>query len=423
MSFAGKNLWLKTSPTAAPITGFPVVPDHYKPGPHFEYEFLQFAESQEPEIIETDVVIVGSGCGGGVCAKNLAEAGHKVLVVEKSYYYPPSQLPMTEESAGVHLFENGGTISSDDGSIPVIAGSNWGGGGTINWSASLQTQGFVRKEWAQDRDLTFFETSEFQSCLDRVCNRMGVSTDHIRHNHGNECLMEGARKLGYHAKAVPQNTGGNEHYCGHCSLGCGAAQKQGPVVSWLPDAAKAGAKFVEGFKVDQVLFEETSGTKRAIGVKGKWTSRNSRGGTDGPLEDRKTREIIVKAKKVIISSGTLWSPIILMNSGLKNWQIGRNLYLHPVNLLAGVWKEDVKPWEGMYPVPSHQKLLIIFRRNSHLGLHFIREPRRPRPRRETRDNRHDTSSVHDAHELEFRPRFQAPNPQVPAHQRIHRHRS
>jgi choline dehydrogenase-like flavoprotein len=146
---------------------------------------------------------------------------------------------------------------------------------------------------------------------------MGVSADHIRHNHGNETILEGSRKLGYHAKAVPQNTGGNEHYCGHCSLGCGAAQKQGPVVSWLPDAAKAGAKFVEGFKVDHVMFDETSGTKKAIGVKGTWTSRNSQGGTDGALEDRKTREVIVKAKKVIISSGTLWSPIILMNSGLK----------------------------------------------------------------------------------------------------------
>ena len=362
MSFAAKSIWLKTSPTAGPITGFPIVPDDYKSGSQYEYEFLQFSEGSEPEVLETDVVIVGSGCGGAVCAKNLAEAGHKVLVVEKSYYYPPSQLPMTEEAAGVHLFENGGAISSDDGSIPIVAGSTWGGGGTVNWSASLQTQGFVRKEWAQDRGLTFFETAEFQSCLDRVCHRMGVSADHIRHNHGNEIILEGARKLGYHAKAVPQNTGGKEHYCGHCSLGCSEAQKQGPVVSWLPDAAKAGAKFVEGFKVEHVMFDETSGTKKAIGVKGTWTSRNSSGGTDGSLDDRKTREVIVKAKKVIISSGTLWSPIILMNSGLKvsiigkallnlangpqNWQIGRNLYLHPVNLLAGVWKEDVKPWEG-----------------------------------------------------------------------------
>lgn len=59
-----------------------------------------------PEVVETDVVIVGSGCGGGVCAKNLAEAGYKVLVVDKSYYFPPESLPMSEREGGVHLYEN-----------------------------------------------------------------------------------------------------------------------------------------------------------------------------------------------------------------------------------------------------------------------------------------------------------------------------
>jgi choline dehydrogenase-like flavoprotein len=317
MTFIGKNTWLKTSPTFHKVSGFPKVPNHYKPGQHSQYEFIKFPAGEGPEVIETDVVIVGSGCGGAVCAKNLAEAGHRVLVVEKSYYYPPSQLPMSEVEGGVHLFDNGGAEQTDDASMTIIAGSTWGGGGTVNWSASLQTQGFVRKEWAQDRGLTFFETAEFQTCLDRVCHRMGVSAEHIRHNHGNEAILEGSRKLGYHAKAVPQNTGGTEHYCGHCTLGCGAAQKQGPVQSWLPDAAKAGATFVEGFKVDHIMFDESSGNKRATGVKGVWTSRNSRNGVDGPISDRTVREVIVKAKKVIVSCGTLWSPVVLMNSGLK----------------------------------------------------------------------------------------------------------
>ncbi|KAF4629884.1 hypothetical protein G7Y89_g8259 [Cudoniella acicularis] len=319
--------------------------NHYKPGSPFKYDFIQFADGLEPEIIETDVVIVGSGCGGAVCAKNLAEAGNRVFVVEKAYHFEPTQLPMSEQVALANMFEAGGAMASDDGSISVVAGSTWGGGGTINWSASLQTQGFVRKEWAQDRGLQFFETAEFQSCLDRVCHRMGVSSEKVRHNHRNEILLEGSRKLGYHGKAVPQNSGGDEHYCGHCTLGCSSGQKQGPVISWLPDAARAGAKFVEGFQVDRVLFDESNSTK-AIGVQGTWASRNNKGGIDGPTSERTVRQVIVKAKKVILSAGTLWSPIILKNSGLKNWQIGRNLYLHPVNLLASVFQEDIRPWEG-----------------------------------------------------------------------------
>lgn len=302
----GKSVWLKTSPSASKSIGFPKVPDNYAPGQHYEYKFLQFEAASEPEILEFDVVIVGSGCGGAVAARNLATAGHRVLVVEKGYYFPPSQLPMTELEGGVHLFENGGVDITDDGSATLLTGSTWGGGGTVNWSASLQTQGYVRKEWAQDRGLTFFESAEYQKCLDRVCERMGVSTKHIKHNHGNRMLLEGARKLGYAAHDVPQNTGGAEHSCGHCSLGCGAAQKQGPVMTYLPDAAKAGAKFIEGFKVDHVTFDETSGVKRATGVKGTWTSK-----------DRQiVREIIVKAKKVVVSCGSMWTPVVLMNSGL-----------------------------------------------------------------------------------------------------------
>ena len=318
--------WAKQSATLGPVLGFPKVPIHGKPGKGFDFEFMQFPPGDEPEIIDTDVVIVGSGCGGGVCAKNLAEAGYRVIVVEKAYHYPPEHLPMSESDAGVHLFMNGGPDPSDDSSIAVIAGQAWGGGGTVNWSASLQTQQFVRQEWA-DAGLPFFTSSTFQDSLDRICHRMGVSTDHVEHGMNNSMLHEGARKLGYNAKVVPQNTGGNKHYCGYCTLGCGSAEKQGPVVSFLPDAAKAGAQFIEGFEAHQILFEDQHGKKTAIGVRGTWRSRDTNGGVSGT--DNTTRSVVIKAKRVIVSCGTLQSPLLLLRSGLTNPQIGRNLHLHP----------------------------------------------------------------------------------------------
>jgi hypothetical protein len=135
MTSISKALWLKTSPTFHKLSGFTPVPAHYKPGPQFEYEFLQFLAGSEPEIIETDVVIVGSGCGGAVAAKNLAEAGNRVIVVDKGYHHPSENLPMTEEAGGIHLFENGGVDMVDDASLGLVAGSCWGGGGTVNVSA------------------------------------------------------------------------------------------------------------------------------------------------------------------------------------------------------------------------------------------------------------------------------------------------
>lgn len=355
------STWTKKSAALFPVLGFPRAPVHGKPGKGFDYSFIQFPPGREPAVIETDVIIVGSGCGSGVCAKNVAESGHRVIVVEKAYHYPPEYLPMSKADADVHLFTNGGVDLSDDSSIAVLAGQAWGGGGTVNWSASLQTQGFVRKEWA-DGGLPFFTSSEFQESLDRVCHRMGVSGAHIEHNPTNAFLLEGARKLGYSAKVVPQNTAGKKHYCGYCTLGCGAAEKQGPVVSFLPDAEKAGANFIEGFQTEKVTFENVKGKKVATGVRGLWTSRDSHGGVDGT--DQTTREVVIKAKRVIVSAGTLQSPLLLIRSGLSNPQIGRNLHLHPgtsspetvsstlanirhlVALIAATFPQEIRPWEG-----------------------------------------------------------------------------
>lgn len=320
--------WTRRSLALGRVIGFPQAPIHGKPGKGFDFSFVQFPPGDGVIILETDVVIVGSGCGGSVCAKNLAEAGHSVVVVEKAYHFPAEHLPMSQADAAIHLFMNGGAIQADDASIVVIAGQTFGGGGTVNWSASLQTQHFVREEWAAS-GLPFFTSTEFQESLDRVCHRMGVSADHIEHSKNNKLLAEGAKKLGYSVKAVPQNTAGSKHYCGYCTLGCGASEKQGPTVSFLPDAQKAGAKFIEGLDVEKILFEsDVKGEKTATGIKGWWKSRDSSGGVSG-LDDRITREVVVKAKRVIISCGSLQSPLLLIRSGLTNPQIGRNLHLHP----------------------------------------------------------------------------------------------
>ncbi|OLN81826.1 Long-chain-alcohol oxidase FAO2-like protein 2 [Colletotrichum chlorophyti] len=337
---------VQTSPLFRELTDYTDMPEAQKQGEGFDFNFMQFDPSASPAVIETDVVIVGSGCGGAVAAKVLAEAGHKVLVVDKSYYYPPSQLPMSQDMGCQYLYENGGFITSDDNSLNLVAGSCWGGGGTVNWSVSLQTQGFVRKEWSEQRGLPFFTSPQFQNCLDKVCDFMGVSADGVRHNHRNQVLLDGSRKLGWHAVTAPQNTGGAEHYCGRCHLGCGSAEKQGPAVSWLPAAAASGAKFIEGFEVEKVTFDESTGSKRATGVVGKWVSRDANGSVSGPVDERSTREIIVKAKKVIIAAGSVCSPLVLLRSGLTNRHIGQNLHVHPCNFVGGYWKEDVKPWEG-----------------------------------------------------------------------------
>lgn len=361
------------SPIFRQVSGYPDVPVNWKPGPDSEFKFLQFppvapepgSEVPPPATIETDIVIVGSGCGGAVCAKVLAEAGHRVIVVEKGYHFPTSMMPMPGAVASRYLFDKG-VVGSVDGSIGVVSGATWGGGGTVNWSVSLQTQDFVRREWAA-RGLPWLDGPEYQECMDRVCERMGVSADPVVQSYRGRMLLEGSQKLGWKAAVCPQNSGGKEHSCGHCTMGCGSGEKQGPATCWLPDAARAGAEFIEGFTVDNILFDDVDGSKRATGVVGKWTPRDAHGSVSGPLEERPTREVVVKAKRVIVACNALFSPLLLVKSGLtvgsakpsaclrlrhldtdahQNPNIGHNLYLHPCNMLGGFYPEDTRPWDG-----------------------------------------------------------------------------
>jgi choline dehydrogenase-like flavoprotein len=174
---------------------------------------------------------------------------------------------------------------------------------------------------------------------------MGVGTDAVTHNKNNAILIDGSQKLGWTAKTVPQNTNGKRHYCGYCTMGCGACEKQGPVNSFLPDAANHGAQFIEGLDVWKVKFEKNkrTGNQEAIGVVGTWTSRDEHGGVAGT---RRTRRVFIKAKKVIISAGTMHTPMVMMRSGLKNRHIGKNLKLHPTCCVGGIFDEDMNPWEG-----------------------------------------------------------------------------
>ncbi|ERS99077.1 long chain fatty alcohol oxidase [Sporothrix schenckii 1099-18] len=375
--------WLMSSPMFRQITGFRDIPPNWKAGPGFDYNFLQFGKNDSAngklETIETDVVIVGSGCGGAVSAKILASAGHRVVVVEKGYHYPQTQLPMPQNEGARLLFENNGVLASTDPGINVAAGACWGGGGTINWSVSLRTPDRVRQEWApkDQPGMSFLTSPEFDASMDRVCDFMGVNsviedtpasatTDEVakvddEQSHRGRVILDSAVKLGFKADTLLQNSkGGKPHDDGYCHLGCATAEKQGTSVSWLPAAANAGAQFIEGFHVERVLFEGDDGTTegaatksiphstsasgaKAIGVVGTWTSRDANGGVAG--DERTKTRVVIKAKKVVVSAGSLWSPVVLKKSGLQNPQIGKNLHLHPCNFVTAYFDEETKPMD------------------------------------------------------------------------------
>lgn len=49
--------------------------------------------------VEYDVVVIGSGAGGGLVASELSQSGHSVLLLDKADYTHPSDYPLTEKSS------------------------------------------------------------------------------------------------------------------------------------------------------------------------------------------------------------------------------------------------------------------------------------------------------------------------------------
>ncbi|RUP48827.1 GMC oxidoreductase-domain-containing protein [Jimgerdemannia flammicorona] len=369
-AFSGLTVWLAYVQTGSPLKkaiGYPG-PDPEARSEKFRanalppYEFVQVPP--EGLDIECDVVVVGSGAGGGVVAAELARAGKRVVVLEKGRYYRPEEIT-TDELKGSEMHEKGSPFSTDGAEFFVLAGSTFGGGTTVNWCASLQPQHFVREQWSA-QGLPYFATPRFQQHLDRVYKRIGATKDSIVHNVPNQILMDGCRSLGYHVDVIPQNTAGRAHQCGWCCFGCPYGQKQGTVATWLDDARRAGARFVEQCFVERVVVRDgvAKGVEAVVG------------------EGEERRRLVVKAAKVVVAGGALNSPGVLTRSGLKNRMIGKNLWLHPATVVFGVfpdrliecykgsimtaaklevpslhpaWMAPMLPWSGSF---KHKELML-----------------------------------------------------------------
>ncbi|UZJ54052.1 hypothetical protein CBS101457_003372 [Exobasidium rhododendri] len=299
----------------------------------FENEKISSQSLNTEVVLDTDVLVIGSGSGGGVVAAYLAQSGVRVLVAEKGNYMRSTDMKGREDQGYPELYEGEGLLPTEDGSINVLAGSTFGGGTTVNWSASLKPRHYVREAWANTYGLPYFRSPLFTDDLNAVCQRMGCSTTAIKHNAANSLLALGAQRAGHPVEAVPQNTGGHVHYCGKCQLGCISGHKQGGILTWLKDAALSGnGAFVTNCNIERILFDND--TKRtAIGAVAT---------VDG-------RKVTIRANRgVVVCGGSIQTPAILLRSPeLKyNSQIGQHLHLHPTTTVTGIYDFPINPWEG-----------------------------------------------------------------------------
>jgi choline dehydrogenase-like flavoprotein len=290
---------------------------------------LEFAQDTT---LSCDVVIVGSGAGGGVVAGELAEAGFDVVVVEKGNYFAERDFTQREATMIGELYESGGAYSTKNGSVSIFAGSCLGGGTTINWSGALRTPDYVLEEWSKNHANPHFTTPDYQRSFDAVEAATHVDTLESAHNIQNQALERGARALGYHTSTIPRNSNGcavdNCQSCGYCSLGCQRGTKMSVLKTYLQQAFERGARFLANAEVEKITIEQGKATGVQVTI---------------PLTGRKVN---IKAKFVVVAAGSIHTPALLIRSGLQHPHIGRHLHLHPTVSVAGVYGEAVNAWHG-----------------------------------------------------------------------------
>lgn len=72
--------------------------------------------------VSCDVVVVGSGCGGGVVASAIAKGGYKVMVLEKGKYFGTKDFSGFEGPSQMAMYEKLGSLATEDGGINLVAG-------------------------------------------------------------------------------------------------------------------------------------------------------------------------------------------------------------------------------------------------------------------------------------------------------------
>lgn len=283
----------------------------------------------EDTTIDCDVVVVGSGAGGGTAAAVLAQAGLDVVILEAGRYFTEADFDGGELSGFDRLYLNGGGMASVDGSIGMLAAQGLGGTTLVNYTFSFRPPEAVRREWADEHGLTAVAGDEFDTSLDAVWERIGVNSEYSLPSRRDETIRRGLDKLGWKWEVMERNVRGcTEEVCRLCHYGCQLGAKQSTLKTWVQDAHDAGARILVETRAERVTIEN----REVRGVE----ARTAAG-----------HRVTVRARAVVSACGALHTPVLLARSGITSKALGKHLRLHPVLVVWGQFDEEVRPWEGM----------------------------------------------------------------------------
>jgi choline dehydrogenase-like flavoprotein len=291
---------------------------------------VQRADEIADDEIECEVIVVGTGAGGAVVGRELAERGLAVVFLEEGEHHRRDVFDGRAVEAHKRFYRGAFTVGNSP--MPIFIGRLMGGSTAINGGTSLRTPDWVLERWADAVGSDDFSPASMRPYFEKVERFLQIGPsplDIIGPISG--FVKRGCDALGWSHQPIPRNAPGCDGK-GFCDFGCRTDARLGTNLSYMPAALGRGALCLTGARVDQVLLEGG----RAVGVEAVTPTG---------------RKVRVRGKAVVLAGGAIPTPLLLLKQGLANssGEVGKNLSLHPSTGFAAIAPERM---DGAHHVPQ-----------------------------------------------------------------------
>lgn len=282
-----------------------------------------------------DIVIIGSGAGGGIAAEQCAKAGLKVLLLEEGAWYQREHFVMEERWAYPQLYQEGAARKTRDQAISILQGRTVGGSTTVNWTTSIRTPEPTLGYWQSEFGLNFSAEQSLTPYFELAEQRLNIHPWPVPPNANNAKLQQGCETLGWEYTVINRNVNGCANL-GYCGMGCPINAKQSMLVSTIPEAMRLGATLISRVSVRRILWRQD----KVIGIEAV--------PVDQYFQPRSDIKLTVSAKHYIVAAGAIGSPALLLRSKVPNpsGRLGKHTYLHPTVISGAVFAEQINGHSG-----------------------------------------------------------------------------
>jgi len=271
-----------------------------------------------------DVIIIGSGAGGGTVAQQigeLARAGKRVLVLERGPQLADHEFTGREREMAGALYEDSGGFLTADGTMTLAFGRAYGGSTVVYTGTSLVAPERVIRGWGVP-GLDHADVAR-RSATFAAQNNVHLLEPALL-NDNNRLFVDGCRGAGFHAEQFPLNLRGCQG-SSLCNLGCPNAAKMGTHRVQLPAAEAAGVEVVT--RAEALRLEDRTALVRVTAA---------RPGEKGLPSSWAPGEYRLRAGLIVVSGGAVGSPALLLRSGFgaRLPRLGHGFTCHPAHILV-----------------------------------------------------------------------------------------